>query len=381
MSFDEINHLILMMGEKLRQEITKYIGKSPRLLPLCPYSFLSSVHAYLTFPAVIEKILQHKTPEEIAAQNRRLGSEISPALIWSIGYYFLIGREMLLEHQTLTPTDHREQIRLVLDFWRGLSSTHRGDGKYDSSEAGGINPFLPSANISTLHRLLVPVDAGIRRLLERFLLTLESYSLLLHSDSRVGLADSGPYLLSADRVMVVRNYTGLRGGAYPWKKAAADFPYTSCALAFTFDPADFLSLEVSDWATLFTNPPDYADRICEIALVYVEGRQSTPLPFSQMEGLLRVAQKVSPQLSAWFAHLEPEQRIIAGAKPYAWVLRPLAKEAGIGVEAEIDWNISSEALRLTAPLDKVGEERGPRWFTQRFLLPTRSSVFAPLAPL
>ena len=373
---DEISYLVLRMGAKLREEIAKHIGDDPRLLPLHSYSFLSSAHAYLTFPAVIEKILRRKAPEEIAAKSKQLGSEISPALIWSLGYYFLMGREVLLEHKVLTPTDGREQISLVLDFWRRLSSAHRGDGKYDNSEAGGINPFLPGASVSTLYPLLIPVDAGIRRVLERFFSTLESYSLRLHSDSRLGLSDSGPYLLSVDRVMVVRHYVGLKSDTYPWKEAAADFPYTSCALAFTLDPVDFYRLEISDWATLFTDPPNYTDRIREVALVRVEGQKLTPLPFTQMEWILRAAQKISPKLSAWFSSLDPRQRIIEGTKPSAWVLRPLARK--VGVETEIDWNISREALGLATPLWEAGEERGRQWFIQRFLAPGGSSAFTPL---
>lgn len=368
----EINHLILRMGMKLRAEMAKRLRNDPGLLPLYQYSFLSGAHAYLTFPVVIGKILRRATPEEIAAGSKRLGTEVSPLIIWSVGYYFLIGREVLLDRKALTPADDKERIGSVLDFWLRLSSTHRGDGKYDNSEAGGTNSFLSSADVSTLHRFLVPVDAGIRQALKRFLLTLESYSLLLHSGSRVGLSDSGPYLLSADRVMVVRDYVRLKGEAYPWQEAVADFPYTACALAFTLDPADFQSLEVSDWAVLFTNPPDYADRIREIALVHSEGQELTPLPFTQMEWILRMVQKTSPKLSAWFSQLDPRQRIIEGAKPYAWALHPLAKAAG--VETEINWNLSAEALKL-APLCEAGKEKAREWLTRRFLAPGGTSAF------
>ena len=371
----EVNHLILRMGVKWRGQMVEHIGNDPRLLPLHQYSFLSSVHAYLTFPAVIKKILRRKAPEEMAAEGRRLGSEISPTLIWSVGYYFLIGREVLLDRRAIAPANDREQIALVLDFWRRLSSTHRGDGKSDNSEAGGTNPFLPSADVSTLYRLLVPVDAGIRRALKRFLLALESYSLLLHSDSRVGLSDSGPYLLSANRVMVVRDYVGLKGEAYPWKEATADFPYTACTLAFTLDPADFQSLGVSDWATLFTDPPDYADRVREMALVRRDDQELTSLPFTQMEWILRAAEKTSPKLLAWFSCLDPRQRLIEGAKPYAWALRPLAKAAG--VETEFDWSFNAEALKL-APLYELGKEKAREWFTRRFLAPGGTSAFTPL---
>jgi len=372
----EVNHLILRMGVKLRAEMAKHIGNNPRLLPLHQYSFLSGAHAYLTFPVVIEKILRRTTPEKMAAGSKRLGTAVSPLIIWSVGYYFLIGREVLLDRGTITPADDREWITLVLDFWRRLSSAHRGDGKSDNSEASGTNPFLPSADVSTLYRLLIPVDAGIRRALKRFLLTLEGYSLLLHSDSRVGLSDSGPYLLSANRVMVVRNYVGLKGEAYPWKEEAAGFPYTACALAFTLDPADCYSLEVSDWATLFTNPPDYADRICEIALVGSDNQELTPLSLTQMEWIPRVAEKTSPKLSTWFSHLDPRQRIIEGAKPYAWALRPLAKAAGM--ETEVDWSLSAEALKLALPLCEAGKEKAHEWFIQRFLGPGGVSAFTPL---
>ena len=108
----------------------------------------------------------------------------------------------------------------------------------------------------------------------------------------------------------------------------------------------------------------------------VEGQELTPLPFTQMERILHSVQQTSPKLSAWFSSLDPRQQAIEGAKPHAWVLRPLAKE--VGVETDIDWNISREALGLATSLWEAGEERGRQWFIQRFLAPGGSSAFTPL---
>jgi hypothetical protein len=95
-----------------------------------------------------------------------------------------------------------------------------------------------------------------------------------------------------------------------------------------------------------------------------------------MEWILLAAEKTSPKLLAWFSHLDPRQRIIEGAKPYAWALRPLAKAAG--VESEIDWNMSAEALKLALPLCEAGKEKAHEWFIRRFLAPGGISAFTPL---
>src|SRR5439155_13782037 len=120
----------------------------------------------------------------------------------------------------------------------------------DNSDAGSTNLFLPATTIQQFYQALIPVDTEIRRRLGQFFSALEEYLFVLNAEARLGIADSGPYPLSATQVLIVRDFFDLKGESYPWRNAAADVPYYTCSLAFTLDPRDFQSIALSDRAMM-----------------------------------------------------------------------------------------------------------------------------------
>ncbi|MGH7960754.1 MAG: hypothetical protein ACRERD_02870, partial [Candidatus Binatia bacterium] len=193
------------------------------------------------------------------------------------------------------------------------------------------------------------------------------------AEARLGIADSGPYPLNIKRVLIVRDFFDLKAASHPWSDVAASLPYQACSLAFTLDPEDFQSIELSDRALLLTSPPDYLEAIREIALVSNEDSVLRILPFTEMGRLTRAVTKVQPRLEPWFSRLPRRQWIVQGAWP--WVLRPSALVDG--EENSGLWTPAPEALRLL-PSYEDDALQAARWATHRCLAQGNLGAFVPL---
>ena len=187
------------MGLKFRAELVQQTAPVPDWFPVHQAFTLATTHIFLTLPDAVRRTLQHTTPEQLAQRGKRLGAAVSPLTIWAFAYPFLVGREILIDSGVLTPRIGAADIELVLDFWRRLSFTHRGDGHLDNSEAAATNVFLPATITQRLYDALLPIDSSIRRRVEQFLSTTDEYLLLLNGEARLGTADSGPYPLNVER--------------------------------------------------------------------------------------------------------------------------------------------------------------------------------------
>jgi hypothetical protein len=371
---ERLNQLIWSMGLKFRSELVQQTAPVPDWFPIHQAFTLATTHTFLILPDAVRRTLQRTTPEEIAQRGRRLGATVSPLTIWTFGYSFLVGREILIDYGVITSRTGAEDIALVLDFWRRLSFAHRGDGHLDNSEAAATNVFLPATIIQRLYDALLPIDASIRRRVEQFLTTTDEYLLLLNSEARLGTADSGPYPLNVERLLVVRDFFDLKGRFYPWRDVVADLPLHTCSLAFTFDPADFHSLEFNDQSSLRTNPAAYTAAIREIAFVNSDKGPLRVLPFTEMDWLTRTITKVRPKLEDWLNRQPRRQRIMTGALP--WIARAFAVLSTDEVARACEF--SPQALQLL-PHYEEEDLHASRWLTHRCLAPGNLSAFVPLS--
>jgi hypothetical protein len=212
----------------------------------------------------------------------------------------------------------------------------------------------------------------IKRLVPEFCSTLDGYLFLLNAEARLSVTDSGPYPLNVERVMIVRDFFDLKARYYPWRDLVADVPYHCCSLAFTFDPEDFQSLELTDRSELLTTPRNYIEAIREIALFTSDGGSLQALPFTEMDWLVRTVKRAQPKLLKWFERLSQREWITCGALP--WMQRAYS------LVARMDEAVSEfdpDALRLLASYEK-SEAQAVRWATRRCLAPGNTNVFTPL---
>ncbi len=365
---DGLNQLIWTMGLKFRAAL----AQQSRLAHDQALT-LAATHLFSSLPEAVRRTLKRTTPEQIAQRGKRLGSSVSPLAIWLFGYYFLLGREVLIDFGRVSPRDHVDDMAVVLDFWRRLAFTHRGDGRLDNSDAGATNTFLPPATVQEIYEALIPVDGVIQPRLLQFLTTTEEYLVRVHAGARIGGVDSGPYPLNVERVLIVRDYSDLKGTYYPWRDVVADLPYRTCAIAMTFDAEDFQTLELSDYSEIHTIPPEYPSRIREIAFIGGQEGVGRVLPITEMEWLTRSMKKVQPKIENWFSHRTWQEQIIACALP--WIVSPFtllsAEEGYRGCD------LSAQALQLL-PIYETDAVTAARWRTHRCLAPGSTSAFVPV---
>ena len=208
MDTERLNQLIWSMGLKFRADLVQQTTPVPDWFPVHQAFTLATTHLFFTLPDAVRRTLRHTTPEQLAQRGKRLGATVSPLTVWTFAYSYLVGREILLDSGVITPRTGAEDLDLVLDFWRRLSFAHRGDGHLDNSEAAATNVFLPVTIIQRMYDALLPIDASIRRRVEQFLAATDEYLLLLNGEARLGTADSGPYPLNVERVLIVRDPDG-----------------------------------------------------------------------------------------------------------------------------------------------------------------------------
>lgn len=358
---------------KFRAEMLRPASLKPRWFPVSQSFTLAATQNFLTLPTTVKRLLTRSTPEEVSQRSRRLGSPVSPLTLWLFGYHFLVGREVLIDAGLVRANVKGEKIAQVLDYWRKATFTYRGDGRLDNSDAGATNLFLPPAIIQTLYQALIPLDAHQQRLLPEFWKTIEEYLFLLNGEARLGISDSGPYPLNVERVLIVRDFFDLKGRYFPWRDVVADVPHHCCTLAFTLNPADFQSIELTDRSELLTTPSQYVDAIREIALLTSDNDSLQTLPLTEMDWLVRTVKRTQPKLLKWFERASHREWIIYGALP--WVQRSYSLVARMDEPAH---EFDPEALQLLTSYEN-DEARAVRWATHRCLAPGSAHVFTPLS--
>jgi hypothetical protein len=231
---------------------------------------------------------------------------------------------------------------------------------------------LPSHVVQQLYKALIPTDSGIRHRIQHFFSALEEYAFLLNAEGRLGISDSGPYPLNMERILIVREFFDLKAAYYPWRELVADFPYPTCALAFTLDPADFHGIALTDRSAVLTDPIEYSEAIREITFVGSDSGAVHVLPFPEMDRLARMVKKVQPKLLDWFTRRSRREQIIHGALP--WALRPFMS---IARREEYPEALDQRALQLL-PAYEDDDAKAVRWATHRCLAPGVQNAFVPL---
>src|SRR3989442_7618417 len=152
------------MGVKFRAEMARPAGPAPTRFPVNQSFILAATHNFFTLPEAVRRILPHTTPEEIARSGKQLGTAVSPLTIWMLGYHFLVGREVLLDLDEVSAKARADNISSVLDFWRRLAFTHRGDGHLDNSEAGATKSVFPPAAVPQRFPAVIPMGTRVSTL-------------------------------------------------------------------------------------------------------------------------------------------------------------------------------------------------------------------------
>lgn len=336
----EANNAIQTIGDDTYWLCVTRTVQESKLFPVPSYMLLSYLCCYYRYPALLRKIEGTMRAEEIGDRARAMGGKFGNLTAWGLPTFFLIGREMLMNFGLLSAEDGAEDVAYVMDFWRRFKlAQQREDGHLNAREFGQRVQLLPERRIQRFHADLHACTNGDRlhRAAQAFLATISQYGFLVSCESRCTLNNSGPYKLADNRELIVRDFSDLAQGDYPWLDGVADaIPYPN--LTVTMEATDCHFYLMDDWGSFESKPEFTAEKLTGIGLYTSDVLTENYVPvgmgsaeelaetFEHLTDLLRTATvELWKRMAGW----SRDQMMDAGAIVYFSVIKDFAHVAGV----------------------------------------------------
>jgi hypothetical protein len=331
-------------------------AQESKLFPMLPYLMMSFLDTYYRYPDVIRRASAIVTPEEIGHRARNATTNISKLTAWGVVNFYLEGRELLIRMGVIRPEDNLEDLWTVCEWWQRFSAAyHRNNGHRYTLEAWDIAQEHDERVLQVFEADAFEVDAELRRAASQFVAIATQYSFLVHCESRVGLQASGPYNLGGRRLMHTRDFMNLSECDFSWLDGiASDVQFNNLTMVLI---TDGVSIEITDWATPYTTPEEYKDRLLGVGLYtsdFLTDRY-VPVGMDSREELTRTLDELTDELKTAtrrlykrFAEMSMDQMIEAGIYAYYQAAADIDHMAGIYRQEE--WELIDERTRRFWPL-------------------------------
>jgi len=186
-------------------------------------------------PAMLRRLVQERSAEEIGRRMRRLCSRpYYLQLSILMCSYFGARQQLLLDHGLSPgqsfPGEKPDDALFMVDFWQRITRAYRSDGLLFPDEAGDTQPVLPADTVVQLNEQLDSTSRDMHQRLRRMAATLELYVFILHGEQRDGLFAHGPYDVGGGCQLAVQEFTDLQNDFLPWAETKARNPYPHLAL-------------------------------------------------------------------------------------------------------------------------------------------------------
>jgi hypothetical protein len=336
----EANNAIQTIGDDTYWLCVTRTVQESKLFPVPSYMLLSYLCCFYRYPELLRKIEGSMKAEEIGDRARAMGGKFGNLPGWALPTFFLLGREMLINMGALHPADAAEDVAYVVDFWRRFKlAQQREDGHLNAREFGQRVQLLPERRIQRFHADLHACTHGDRlhSAAQIFLATVSQYGFLVSCESRCTLNNSGPYKLGDDRELIVRDFTDLAQGDYPWLDGIADaIPYAN--LTVTMEATDCHFYLMDDWGSFESRPEFAAEKLTGIGLytsdVLTEGHVPVGMGSAEelaetFEGLTEIFRKATVDLWKRVAGWSRDEMMDAGAIVYFSLIKDFAHVAGV----------------------------------------------------
>ncbi|OLS40729.1 hypothetical protein [Bacillus sp. MRMR6] len=365
---DELNYLLQKNSDVTYWQCVTRTVQESKLFPVPSYMLLSYLNAYYKWPDLLREIAKERTPEELGSRARELSTRPTTLLgNWSIPNFYLVGREMLINHDLIRPEDNLEDLKFILDFWKRFSlAYHRNNGHLVNMEATNRSKTLPERTLQVFDADLYDVEPGdeLHSAASRLIATLNQYTFLANCECRVGINNDGPYNMGEGREMIIREFVDLAEGDYPWlDDLAADMPYNNLIIPIVTEGIHFHI--VDGWGS-FEAKPEYTSASIRRVGLYTSDYLSEryiPVSMGSRQELLQSMKDINKLVKQMIAKLwikistwSRDQMMDAGALVYYSSIKDLAHMAG--TYRQEDWfTIDPRAERFRPMLnDEVGRD-------------------------
>lgn len=336
----EANNAIQTIGDDTYWLCVTRTVQESKLFPVPSYMLLSYLCCFYRYPELLRKVECSMRAEEIGDRSRAMGGKFGNLPGWGLPTFYLLGREMLINFGMLAPEDAAEDVAYVMDFWRRFKlAQQREDGHLNAREFGQRVQLLPERRIQRFHADMHACAPGDRlnAAAQVFLATVSQYGFLVSCESRCTLNNSGPYNLGQDREMIVREFTDLAEGDYPWLDGvAADIPYNNLTVTMEATGCHFYLMD--DWGSFESKPEFTSDKLTGIGLYTSDALSEgfVPVGMGSAEELAQTFEDLTEKIRAatvalWkrMAGWSRDQMMDAGALVYFSLIKDFAHIAGV----------------------------------------------------
>lgn len=354
----EANNAIQSIGDDTYWLCVTRTVQESKLFPVPSYMLLSYLCCYYRYPELLRKIEEKVSAEELGDRSRAIGMKLGSLPGWGLPTFYLLGREILINFGLLTPADNAEDVAYVMDFWRRFKlAQQREDGHLNAREFGQRVQLLPEHRIKRLHADMHRCKPGDRlhEAAHAFLAAVSQYGFLISCESRCTLNNSGPYKVASDREMIVREFTDLSRGDYPWLDGIGDdIPYNNLTVTMEATGCHFYLMD--DWGSFESKPEFTAEAVSGVGLYSSDALSDGFEPIGMgsheelaetFEGLTEKVRSATVELWKKMAGWSRDQMMDAGAIVYFSLIKDFAHLAGV-YDAD-DWmKIDPRADRFRA---------------------------------
>ncbi|PKP96013.1 MAG: hypothetical protein CVT74_18245, partial [Alphaproteobacteria bacterium HGW-Alphaproteobacteria-13] len=336
----ETNNAIQTLGDDTYWLCVTRTVQESKLFPVPSYMLLSYLCCFYRYPDLLRKVEAKMSAEEIGDRARAMGGKFGNLPGWGLPTFYLLGREILINFGMLDPSDAAEDVAYVLDFWRRFKlAQQREDGHLNAREFGQRVQLLPERRVQRFHADLHACVAGDRlhTAAQAFLATVSQYGFLVSCESRVSLNNNGPYRLDEDRELIVREFSDLAEGDYPWLDGiAGDIPYNNLTVTMEATGCHFYLMD--DWGSFESRPEFTVDKLTGVGLYTSDALSEgfVPVGMGSAEELADMfedlTEKVrSATVALWkrVAGWSRDQMMDAGALVYFSMAKDFAHIAGV----------------------------------------------------
>ena len=363
----DLNAWVRKNSDAFHWQCTARTVQESKLFPVNPYIAMSYINAWYRYPELFRRLSEVTTPEELGDRAREMSSAAGIIQNGIISQFYLGGRQMMIDMGLIRPTDALDDVAFVLDFTRRLNlAYHRNHAHILPSDAGQRAQVLPERKVQVFHADSFATKPGDRlhTAAGRFLAQLSQYTFLSHCECRLGINNSGPYRIGDNREMLVRDFTDLAEGDYPWLDGvAANVAYNNYTMPVVLQDTHFNI--VDDWASFEATPKYDHDKVVSIGLYTSDYLSDGYLPVAMdnpatladfLEHEREVIQQATSDLWTVMADWSRDQLVDSGLLVYYSVPKDLFHMAGI--YRQEDWMLVEDRAQRFKPImnDEYGRD-------------------------
>ena len=352
----ETNNLIQQNSDETYWLCATRTVQESKIFPVSAYILFSYLNCFYRYPELLKKIEANMSAEEVGDRARSTGVKI---LAWTIPCFYLLGREMLINWGVIKPTDAVEDVVYVMDFWKRFQlSWHRNNGGLTNRQNGHRAQIFPEQKLQVFHAdafECVPGDE-LHNAAQEFMATIAQYGFLVSCESRLTIHNHGPYKISENREMLVRDFRELAEYDFPWLDGVAkDLLYNNLTVAMIVEDTHITLLD--DWGSFEAEPELKSEHIRAVGLwtadnltdghqpIGMDSPEQLTQTFAELTAQIKIATtKLWEQMAGW----SRDQQMDAGALNYFAVPKELAHIAGC-YESR-DWMMMDDRAERFRPL-------------------------------